>query len=203
MYGVGGKMFKEFDSSRLSYFKLPSSLKKYGIKHHHTSYLCKNKNIIDIFNQNANIVDAGCGSNRFKELFPNLIAFDFVDYGRQNFVSTILEAPIKEGSQDGVLCLGVLHECPDEYHKPNIEKMLSWLKPNGLLIMRHKKDSGDNLEERKKSLGSWAGEGSWPRSRINEFTSAFNLKLEWIENHSATRNNIKFDGHVWCWRKYV
>ena len=88
-------------------------------------------------------------------------------------------------------------------YKPNIEKMLSWLKPNGLLIMRHKKDSGDNLEERKKSLGSWAGEGSWPRSRINEFTSAFNLKLEWIENHSATRNNIKFDGHVWCWRKYV
>ena len=56
MYGVGGKMFKEFDSSRLSYFKLPSSLKKYGIKHHHTSYLCKNKNIIIVAKSRIKII---------------------------------------------------------------------------------------------------------------------------------------------------
>ena len=30
------------------------------------------------------------------------------------------------------------NECPDEYHLPNIVKMLSWLKPDGQLIMKSK-----------------------------------------------------------------
>ena len=88
--------------------------------------------------------------------------------------------------------------------------MLSWLRPGGLLIMRHKKESDCAIEARKQH-GFWIGIGYWPRSRIDEFTNNLNVNLEWIVEHSTKRTykhngedcEKTFDGHIWCWRKYV
>tara|TARA_B100002019_G_scaffold220933_1_gene193720 strand:- start:5467 stop:6108 length:642 start_codon:yes stop_codon:yes gene_type:complete len=202
--------FTEFDQSRLKFFQLPENLSRFSAKRNNAK-ISKEHDIREIFPLDANIVDAGCGVNPYKKYFPNLIGFDFVDYGNQDYVCKILDAPIELESQDGVLCLGVLHECPDDYHLPNIEKMLSWLRPGGLLIMRHKKETEADYEERRKQHGFWIGIGSWPRSRIDEFTNNLNVNLEWIVEHSTKRTfkhngqDLKktFDGHIWCWRKYV
>ena len=184
--------------------------------------------IVDKFNKEDNIVDVGCGGGYFKGIFPNLIAFDLVDYGNQDYVSNILDAPIPEGSQDGVFCFGVLHECPDEYHLPNIEKMLTWLKPNGQLVMRCKAQIVVNKHPIQRYAitdlyQKYNEQGMWSRERIDQFTNILNLKLNWVEHKVVTRkqqwagarNNLEvsdnsvapydsdvmFDGHLWSWSK--
>ena len=114
--------FKDFEELSYKYFSTGGSKK---LREKSKDVLTTKANqILNVLNEDDKVVDAGCGGNQFKGIFPNLVAFDMVDYGNQDFVSTILDAPIEEESQDAVLCFGVLHECPDEYHKPNIEKML-------------------------------------------------------------------------------
>ena len=180
--------------------------------------------IINLFDKNANIVDVGCGGNQFKSIFPNLIAFDMVDYGDQDFVCSILEAPIEEGTQDAVFCFGVLHECPDEYHLPNIVKMLSWLKPDGQLIMKSKKTKVINkhpdIKNRRKVVQEYEkylAQGLWTEEKINQFTNDFNLKINFLEHMVVSRkqqwgkgishfnpkydNDIMFDGYIWSWSK--
>ena len=99
---------------------MPKNLSRFSAKRNNAK-ISKEHDIRAIFPLDANIVDAGCGVNPYRKYFSNLIGFDFIDYGNQDYVCKILDAPIELESQDGVLCLGVLHECPDEYHLTNIE----------------------------------------------------------------------------------
>ena len=214
-------MFKEFEEISRIYFSANGSreLRRGSKIHKNTS-----NDFLYSLPKNANVVDAGCGPNAFRTIFPNLIAFDIVDYNNQDYVCNILDAPIPEDSQDGVFCFGVLHECPDEYHLPNIEKMLSWLKPGGKLIMRCKsKEVVDKHPRNSNAVGEmheYFDQGLWPIERVNQFTQQLNLTLDWIEPkiitrkqqwnsnpkklfHSSHDNDIIFDGHIWCWSKNV
>ena len=220
------KQFKEFEEISKKYFSTTGSIKlrkeKQGKPHKLAGYT-----ITDLLDKDANIVDAGCGSNMFRDIFPNLVGFDIVDFGNQNYVCNILEAPIQENSQDGVLCLGVLHECPDEYHVPNIEKMLSWIKPGGKLIMRCKEKPVTKkhllIGKAGHIMTDYLNKGMWNVDKINQVGKHFNLTLEWKERIIKTRldqwksdspfsipqatakrdNDIIFEGYVWCWRKNV
>ena len=212
---------KDFEDLGKKYFSVPMHRKLRSIKRG----LHERKNsTVNLLDKNASIVDAGCGGNPFKTIFPNLIAFDMVDYGNQDFVCSILEAPIEEGTQDVVLCFGVLHECPDEYHLPNIVKMLSWLKPNGQLIMKSKRTKVINkhpdMKIRRKVVQEYEKyltQGMWTEERINQFTNDLNLKInflkpvlisrkqQWEEGNSIFDskydNDIMFDGYTWSWSK--
>ena len=206
--------FKEFENLSIEYFN------------HRVEIFDENKKtkrihpkIINSFDQNANIVDAGCGDNIYKNSFHNLISFDIVDYGNQDYVCSIMNAPIEEASQDGVLCLGVLHECPDEYHIPNLEKMLSWLKPNGKIIMRCKAEPVENKHPHGPHgniMTEYFAQGMWDNERINLFSKKYNLIIEWKKNIYQTRHSewngksvynkennadVTFNGYMWCWRK--
>ena len=211
---------KEFEDLSREYFNEP------GHKKLRQAQLVSKKYpfVVKKFNKEDNIVDVGCGGNYFKSIFPNLIAFDLVDYGNQDYVCNIFDAPIPEGSQDGVFCFGVLHECPDEYHLPNIEKMLSWLKPNGQLVMRckaqlvvykHRKEREDARRDNQ-----YLDQGLCSRERIYQFTKELNLKLNWIKHRETLRkdqrsnvkrinfnsshdNDVMFNGHIWSWSKNV
>ena len=103
---------KEFEDLSKEYFNVPGHKK---LRQGQKNRLPKYSFVVEKFNKEDNIVDAGCGGSYFKGIFPNLIAFDIVDYNNQDYVCNILDAPIPEDSQDGVFCFGVLHECPDEY----------------------------------------------------------------------------------------
>lgn len=168
------------------------------------------RRIKESFDIDAQIVDAGCGENKFRNHFTNLIAFDFVDYGNQDYVCSILDAPIKEESQDGVLCLGVLHECPDDYHMPNIKKMLSWLKPGGGLIMKCKSKAIENKHPpgQNSDYLKYLTQGLWSDEKIYSIGKELNLDLEWKgkikKNRTFTSTwNTIFEGNIWLWRKNV
>ena len=218
---------KDFEDLGKKYFSVPGHRRLRSIKRVLTQEGIhgRENSIVNLLDKHASIVDAGCGGNPFKTIFPNLIAFDMVDYGNQDFVCSILEAPIQENSQDVVLCFGVLHECPDEYHKPNIVKMLSWLKPDGQLIMKCKKTKvikkhpgGGKKRKILQEYGIYFDQGLWPQERINQFTNDLNLKINFIRPILITRkqqlngdnnpifnskyaDDIMFDGYVWSWSK--
>ena len=214
---------KEFEDLSKEYFNVPGHKK---LRQGQTGSVPKYSFVVDKFNKEDNIVDVGCGGSYFKSVFSNLIAFDIVDYGNQDYVCNILEAPIPEGSQDGVFCFGVLHECPDEYHLPNIEKMLTWLKPNGQLVMRCKskpvtnKHYKERLYARKRKYSAYSDQGLWSSERIDQFTKDLNLKLNWVKYRKTLRkdqrynikginlnsshdNDVVFDGNIWSWSKSV
>tara|TARA_X000000368_G_scaffold182583_1_gene144197 strand:+ start:903 stop:1559 length:657 start_codon:yes stop_codon:yes gene_type:complete len=216
--------FKDFEELSYKYFSTGGSKK---LREKSKDVLTSKANqILNVLNEDDKVVDAGCGGNQFKTIFPNLVAFDMVDYGNQDFVSTILDAPIEKESQDAVLCFGVLHECPNEYHKPNIEKMLSWLKSNGQLIMKCKqrkvinKHPGMDLIAKPDVLNyqEYFDQGMWSKERIDQFTEELNLKINWIRPIKVSRkqqwfgnsdfesqydDDIVFDGYVWSWGKNV
>ena len=219
---------KEFEALQQEYMGLPGHKKLRSIirvDDKKKRNLPKYSFIVDKFNLEDNIVDVGCGGSYFKGIFPNLIAFDMVDYGNQDYVCNIFDAPIPEGSQDGVFCFGVLHECPDEYHLPNIEKMLTWLKPNGQLVMRCKSKLVVNKHPVQRHAISilhekYLDQGLWNRERIDQFTQQLNLKINWIKHRVVNRkqqwtnieganfdpcydNDIVFNGYIWSWSKSV
>lgn len=223
--------FAEFEKDSLVYYAMPSST-SLRARHNKRNYIGTNnhKRILTELKKANYVVDAGCGGNNFKKWKPFIFAFDIIDYGNQDCVCSIMDAPIKELSQDAVLCLGVLHECPDDYHMPNIQKMLSWLKKDGKLIMRCKSKPSTNkhpdIQNRRdgvKNFAKYFDQGMWPKARIEKFTKDLNLELEWIVDNMQTRkqkwkkaelkppgvdliqdgDEIVFEGYIWCWRKNV
>ena len=212
---------KEFEDLSKEYFNVPGHKKLRQAQLVSKKYAFVERKG---FNKEDNIVDVGCGGNYFKSIFPNLIAFDLVDYGNQDYVCNIFDAPIPEGSQDGVFCFGVLHECPDEYHLPNIEKMLLWLKPNGQLVMRCKAQIVANKHRKEREYdrryNQYFNQGLWSRERIDQFTNILGLKLNWIIHRRTLRkdqradvkgvnfdsshdNDVMFNGYIWSWSKSV
>ena len=88
IYGVGVKMlkeFKEFEYASLEYYSMPASTSVrsgQGRRNiHRKGNLLRNNNqlIIEELKKANHAVDAGCGGNYFKPLFPNLFAFDIID----------------------------------------------------------------------------------------------------------------------------
>ena len=217
--------FSDFEKKSRNYFnRRVSKLRRKNTKNAGWS---NSLDFIKKIGENAKVVNAGCGDNTPFDQLTNLIAFDIVDYGNQNFVSSILDAPIEKESQDVVLCLGVLHECPNEYHLPNIEKMLSWLKPGGKLIMRckaapvlNKHPAGLDVKSPVGVYRQYLDQGLWSKERINQFTKDLNLVIDWINpvvvyrsetrfgvvkdfGNTISEDDIIFDGYSWSWNKNV
>ena len=201
-------MFEKLDAARLDYF---STRDHKVMQRKIRNMTALTSNIISTFDKEAKIIDAGCGGNQYQMHFPNLIAFDPVDYGNQHFVSSILDADIDQESQDGVLCLGVLHECPDDYIQANMEKMLSWIKPGGKLVMKHKA-TPLTYTINHPYIDTLKAQGMWDKEKIDEYTNMYNLKLNWIEPWRVTRQQqfyhtkdnpleLVIDGFIWCWEK--
>ena len=69
-------MFKEFEEISRIYFSANGSreLRRGSKIHKNTS-----NDFLYSLPKNANVVDAGCGPNAFRTIFPNLIAFDIVE----------------------------------------------------------------------------------------------------------------------------
>lgn len=82
------------------------------------------------------VIDAGCGRNQHKEHIKNLVGFDPSPFPNVDFVSTILEAEFDSESADAVLALGSVQFISEEYIIENMKKIVSWVKPGGLIEMR-------------------------------------------------------------------
>lgn len=82
------------------------------------------------------VIDAGCGRNIHKEYIKNLVGFDASPFPEADYHFTILDATFETESADAVLCLGSVQFIDKDYIVKNMEKIISWVKPGGLLVMR-------------------------------------------------------------------
>ena len=184
---------KEFEDLSKEYFNVPGHKK---LRQGQKNRLPKYSFVVEKFNKEDNIVDAGCGGSYFKGIFPNLIAFDIVDYNNQDYVCNILDAPIPEDSQDGVFCFGVLHECPDEYHLPNIEKMLTYkkivkndLSGNNITNNESFNELYKNNTDINEVIGNSCNKKNWNVIEYNNY----NLKKKYKTEYDNIKLDINYD----------
>lgn len=97
------------------------------------------------------VLEAGCGAGRFTEIMleagANVFAADIsaaveanyknCSHYRNYFIcqADILNLPVKPGSFDIVVCIGVIQHTPNP--EETISALISYLKPGGLLVMDH------------------------------------------------------------------
>ncbi len=97
------------------------------------------------------ILEAGCGAGRFTEIMlgagGRVVATDLSSAVDANFgncshlgeyfvcQADIWKLPFKPGSFDAVVCVGVIQHTPDP--EITIEKLCTFLKPNGILLIDH------------------------------------------------------------------
>lgn len=82
------------------------------------------------------VIDAGCGRNKHKRHIKNLIGIDASPFPEVDINCAILEASFQPNCADAVLALGSVQFISREYIIKNMEKLISWVKPGGLIEMR-------------------------------------------------------------------
>jgi 2-polyprenyl-3-methyl-5-hydroxy-6-metoxy-1,4-benzoquinol methylase len=101
--------------------------------------------------KNKYVLEAGCGAGRFTEIMlkcgANVFACDLSDAIEANYdncsqyenyfgcQADILALPVKSDSFDIVVCIGVIQHTPNP--EDTIKKLISYLKPGGLLVFDH------------------------------------------------------------------
>lgn len=101
-------------------------------------YTHSGMNLIDDVNSlDADLViDVGCGHNRFKGHIKNLIGFDPQPFPMADIQSDIASINFRPESADLLLVLGSIQFGTRENVKQNLDKVVSWLKPGGYIVMR-------------------------------------------------------------------
>jgi hypothetical protein len=82
------------------------------------------------------VIDVGCGHNRFKGHIKNLIGFDPQPFPMADIQSDIASINFRPESADVLLVLGSIQFGTRENVKQNLDKVVSWLKPGGVIVMR-------------------------------------------------------------------
>ena len=160
------------------------------------------------------VIDAGCGHNVYKNVIPNVIGFDPGDYANLDLKSTILEAEFELESADVILALGSIHFVSKPYIKKNIKKLLSWLKPGGIMICRAIYDT--EFIKNFHFLNNKKHHVPWSEDFLNSLTEEFELEFEvepfkrpWynfddVLKHTSvvgTPTHEDLQKIIWIWKK--
>ena len=122
------------------------------------------------------VIDAGCGHNRFRDHIPSLIGFDRVAFPNAHLHTSILDAKFEPESADHILALGSIQFESRDYVKANLQKVIEWLKPGGLLWMRVR--TGPNAVLGKKGKLPEEMRYNWTLDDIDIFSQEFGLETE-------------------------
>lgn len=82
------------------------------------------------------VIDAGCGFNRYKGHIKNLIGFDQEPFPYADLICKIEDAPFRPESADVVMALGSVQFGDITLVEHQMNKIVSWVKPGGYIIMR-------------------------------------------------------------------
>ena len=149
-------------------------------------------NRINALNPNL-VIDAGCGRNKHKNHIKNLIGFDASPYPEVDLHCAILDAPFDPNSADAVLALGSVQFISKEYIIENVERIVSWVKPGGLIeirILLQDKVAKNYIEEYDKK----GVKVSWDTELKNYVSKKYNLSYfikPWIYNGTASIDVIE------------
>lgn len=137
------------------------------------------------------VIDAGCGRNKHKEHIKNLIGIDASPFPEVDIHCPILEAPFEPNCADAVLVLGSVQFISREYIIENMEKIISWVKPGGLIEMRVLLQD----ETAKNWTATYDPRGvkvAWDEELKNYLSTTHNLryiKTPWIYTATASRDD--------------
>lgn len=82
------------------------------------------------------VLDVGCGHNRFKHHIKNIIGFDQQPFPFADMHVSIEQAPFRQECADVALCLGSVQFGTKDQVLHQIERIVSWVKPGGYIVMR-------------------------------------------------------------------
>jgi trans-aconitate methyltransferase len=139
------------------------------------------------------VIDAGCGRNKHKEHIKNLIGIDASPFPEVDINCPILEATFQPNCADVVLALGSVQFISREYIIENMEKLISWVKPGGLIEMRvlvHDKTAKDWIEQYDQQGVKFP----WDAELREYITNQYNLKYlidPWTYQATAPIDVIK------------
>ena len=138
------------------------------------------------------VIDVGCGHNRFKGHIKNLIGFDPQPFPMIDLQSDILSINFRPESADVLLALGSIQFGTREFVKENLDKVVTWLKPGGYIVMR-------TLYEFKEEEIPYSDvHYVWNDQDIQEFGDANNLIM--IKGPFVDKAP-KSSRLVWWWQK--
>jgi hypothetical protein len=157
-------------------------------------YTHSGMNLIDEVNSlDADLViDVGCGHNRFKGHIKNLIGFDPQPFPMADIQSDIASINFRPESADALLVLGSIQFGTRENVKQNLDKVVTWLKPGGYIVMR-------TLYQFDTNAIPYADvHYAWTDKDIEEFGSSNNLT---IIKGPFVDQAPKSSRLVWWWQK--
>jgi hypothetical protein len=138
------------------------------------------------------VIDVGCGHNRFKGHIKNLIGFDPQPFPMIDLQSDILSINFRPESADVLLVLGSIQFGTREFVKENLDKVVTWLKPGGYIVMR------TLYEFKEEELPFSDVHYVWNDQDIKEFGDANNLVM--IKGPFVDKAP-KSSRLVWWWQK--
>jgi hypothetical protein len=150
------------------------------------------------------VIDAGCGTNPWKNVIRNLIGFDASPFPNSDFQSTIIDANFEKDSADALLLLGSLQFFNLEYIEENFAKALTWVKPGGLIFMRVIKQW--DLYTKKQKESKFKDNYFWSSQDIDYITNKYNLEffypVQTIQMQNLEGKKIKNPYRMyWTWKK--
>jgi len=145
------------------------------------------------------VIDAGCAHNRFKGHIKNLIGFDRTQFPFADLCMSIESAPFKEECADVVLALGSIHFGDHALIEQQINKVVSWTKPGGFIVMRA--NSKLHFEDKFSDIRF-----CWSDRDFEYFTQKHNLLVHRgpvIEQRYYNSNDdvLRAEKMVWWWQK--
>jgi hypothetical protein len=139
------------------------------------------------------VIDAGCGKNKHKPFIKNLIGFDASPYPDVDINCAILDAQFEPESADAVLCLGSIQYISREYILANVDKVINWVKPGGLIEMRVMLNDAFS-QEYHSVYDKDAVRYPWDDQLRNEITEKYNLEYvvePWTYNATASAEQLE------------
>lgn len=145
------------------------------------------------------VLDVGCGHNRFKGHIKNLIGFDQEPFPFADLQMSIEDAKFRLESADIALVLGSVQFGSKETIELQLDKIVSWVKPGGYIVMRTKqKRFRKNVDLYKDKRYTWSLED------VEYFTKKYELillKSPVIEEVYKKDNEVASTKMSWWWQK--
>jgi hypothetical protein len=145
------------------------------------------------------VIDAGCGHNRYKGHIKNLIGFDPQPFPFADIISNIEDINFRPESADVVMALGSIQFGDREYIESQVERITSWVKPGGFIVMR--------------TMGEWFRDKEyphkdthyiWTRADAREIGEKNNLTIVkgiYEESIKTAFGDPLSTRNVWWWQK--
>jgi hypothetical protein len=156
-------------------------------------------NLIDEINQLDPdlVIDAGCAHNRFKGHIQNLVGFDRNPFPFADLHTTIEAAPFRPECADVVLALGSMHFGTKELVEQQVDRIVSWTKPGGFIVMRVNSKIYYN-DEYTDIRYNWTNEDRQYFSKKHNLIMYINPV---IEQKYSRKKTLAADKMVWWWQK--